>query len=54
MPDFGEPVNLFDTHKFAHVIACGARAAEEQLPYLKQLLVVPEPSATSAETARAR
>ncbi|MDB4883113.1 MAG: hypothetical protein JWL95_1879 [Gemmatimonadetes bacterium] len=38
VPDFGEPVNLFDTHKFAHVIACGAQAAEEQLPYLRQLL----------------
>ena len=51
VPDFGEPVNLFDTHKFAHVIACGARVAEEQLPYLKQLLA--EPSASSAETTRA-
>ena len=37
---FGEPVNLFDTHKFGHVIACGARAAEEQLPYLRQLLAI--------------
>jgi len=38
IPDFGEPVNLFDTHKFKHVIDCGARAAEEQVPYLRQLL----------------
>ena len=38
VPEFGEPVNLFDTHKFAHVIACGERAAEEQVPYLRQLL----------------
>jgi len=38
VPDFGEPVNLFDTHKFAHVIACGERAAEEQVPYLRQVL----------------
>ena len=38
VPEFGEPVNLFDTHKFAHVIACGERAAEEQMPYLRQLL----------------
>jgi NTE family protein len=52
VPEFGEPVNLFDTHKFAHVIACGARAAEEQLPYLKQLLAVPESSAPSPEAAR--
>jgi NTE family protein len=54
VPDFGEPVNLFDTHKFKHVIACGAQAAEEQLPYLKQLLAMPESSASSAETASAR
>ena len=38
VPEFGEPVNLFDTHKFAHVIACGERAAEEQVPYLRQVL----------------
>jgi NTE family protein len=54
VPDFGEPVNLFDTHKFKHVIACGAQAAEEQLPYLKQILAQPEPSVPSAETVRAR
>jgi NTE family protein len=42
VPEFGEPVNLFDIHKFGHVIACGARAAEEQLPYLRQLLAQPE------------
>jgi NTE family protein len=42
VPEFGEPVNLFDTHKFAHVVACGARAAEEQLPYLRQLLAEPD------------
>jgi NTE family protein len=47
VPDFGEPVNLFDTHKFGHVIACGARAAEEQLPYLRQLLAEPEPKPSS-------
>jgi NTE family protein len=47
VPEFGEPVNLFDTHKFAHVIACGARAAEEQLPYLRQLLAEPEANSSS-------
>jgi len=47
VPDFGEPVNLFDTHKFGHVIACGARAAEEQLPYLRQLLAEPEAKPSS-------
>jgi len=48
VPDFGEPVNLFDTHKFAHVIACGERAAEEQVPYLRQLLGIGAPPATPA------
>jgi NTE family protein len=55
VPEFGEPVNLFDTHKFAHVIACGARAAEEQLPYLRQLLAMPDaPDAASAPPPAAR
>jgi NTE family protein len=52
VPDFGEPVNLFDTHKFAHVIACGARAAEEQLPYLRQLLATATPSDSGAAGVR--
>jgi NTE family protein len=47
VPEFGEPVNLFDTHKFGHVIACGAKAAEEQLPYLRQLLALPETQSSS-------
>ena len=53
VPDFGEPVNLFDTHKFGHVIACGARAAEEQLPYLRQLLGMPATRATADTVASA-
>jgi NTE family protein len=48
VPEFGEPVNLFDTHKFKHVIACGERAAEEQLPYLRQLLGMGQRSAAQA------
>jgi NTE family protein len=52
VPDFGEPVNLFDTHKFAHVIACGARAAEEQLPYLRRLLATTTPSESGAAGVR--
>jgi hypothetical protein len=44
-------VNLFDTHKFAHVIACGARAAEEQVPYLRQLLGLGQQTATQATQA---
>jgi NTE family protein len=51
VPEFGEPVNLFDTHKFAHVIACGARAAEEQLPYLRQLLAMPDAAPAAPPTA---
>jgi NTE family protein len=51
VPEFGEPVNLFDTHKFGHVIACGARAAEEQLPYLRQLLAEPEPRPTAPDVS---
>jgi NTE family protein len=53
VPEFGEPVNLFDTHKFGHVIACGATAAEEQLPYLKQLLGEPASRGRAAETSSA-
>ena len=53
VPEFGEPVNLFDTHKFAHVIACGARAAEEQLPYLRQLLAEPEAKPSSPDRGSA-
>lgn len=44
LPEFDEPVSLFDTHKFPYVIECGERAAEAQLPYLRQLLAAdPEP-----------
>jgi NTE family protein len=38
LPTFDGNVGLFDTHRFPHVIECGERAAEEQLPYLRQLL----------------
>jgi len=38
LPEFEGNVGLFDTHRFAHVIAQGERAGEEQLPYLRQLL----------------
>jgi NTE family protein len=39
LPDFGKRVGLFDTSKLPYVIAEGERAAEEQLPYLRRLLV---------------
>ena len=38
IPAFDRPVRLFDTHLIPYVIEEGERAAEEQLPYLKQLL----------------
>ena len=38
LPDFDQPVGLFDTHKFKYVIERGALAAEESLPYLSRLL----------------
>ena len=41
LPEFDGNVGLFDTHRFAHVIERGERAAEEQLPYLRQLLAAP-------------
>jgi NTE family protein len=53
VPEFGEPVNLFDTHKFGHVIECGVRAAEEQIPYLRQLLQLPAVADTTADAAGA-
>ena len=41
LPEFEGNVGLFDTHRFAHVIEQGARATEEQLPYLRELLGMP-------------
>jgi len=38
LPDFERPVGLFDTGAFSYVIEQGERAAEEQMPYLRQLL----------------
>jgi NTE family protein len=54
VPEFGESINLFDTHKFKHVIECGARAAEEQLPYLRQLLALTPTAAESSSAEAAR
>lgn len=44
MPDFGQPIRLSDTHLLPHIIECGARAIEAELPYLERLLAagVPE------------
>lgn len=38
LPDFDRPIGLFDTGSFPYVIGQGERAAEEVLPYLRQLL----------------
>ena len=38
IPDFDQPVRLFDTDKFPYVIEQGVRATEAQLPYLKHAL----------------
>jgi NTE family protein len=38
LPQFDGNIGLFDTHRFSHVIEQGERAAEEQLPYLRQLI----------------
>ncbi len=38
IPEFDRPVRLFDTHLIPYVIEEGARAAEQQLPYLQRLL----------------
>jgi len=38
IPEFEQPVGLFDTSKFPYVIEQGERAMQEQLPYLNRLL----------------
>lgn len=38
VPEFDRPIGLFDTDKFPYVIEQGAKAAEEQVPYLLRLL----------------
>lgn len=47
IPAFEERVRLFDSSKIPYVIEVGERAAEAQLPYLRQLLE-PEPLAAMA------
>ena len=38
LPEFDGRVNAFDTARLPHIIERGARAMEEQLPYVKQIL----------------
>lgn len=39
LPEFKQPIKLFDTDKIPHVIEEGERAAERQLQFIKGLLV---------------
>ena len=41
LPEFREHIGLYDTQKFGYVMEEGERAAEAQLPYLRQLLAQP-------------
>ncbi|HEV7123642.1 MAG TPA: patatin-like phospholipase family protein [Rhodanobacter sp.] len=38
LPEFGREIRLFDTDQIPHVIECGERAMETDLPYLRQVL----------------
>ena len=38
LPDFEQPIRLFDTHKIPYAIEEGERAMEAQLPYLHRIL----------------
>jgi NTE family protein len=38
VPQFKERIGLFDTDKIPYIIEEGERAAEEQLPYIRQLI----------------
>jgi len=38
LPKFNQRIRLFDTDKIPYIIEEGQRAAEEQMPYLKELL----------------
>jgi NTE family protein len=38
LPKFNQRIRLFDTDKIPYIIEEGRRAAEEQMPYLKELL----------------
>jgi NTE family protein len=42
LPDFEKPVGTFDTTQIPYIIEQGKKAAEEHLPYMKQLLATTE------------
>lgn len=41
LPEFAHPIGTFDTAQIPYIIAQGEKAAEQHIPYLKQLLAVP-------------
>lgn len=41
LPDFEKPVGTFDTAQIPYIIAQGEKAAEQHMPYIKQLVAVP-------------
>jgi NTE family protein len=43
MPEFREPIHLFDTGKIPYIIAEGERATEAILPRLRQMLAAVPP-----------
>ncbi|NLD55945.1 MAG: hypothetical protein GX652_14940 [Burkholderiaceae bacterium] len=48
MPEFKQRIRLFDTAKVPYIIEEGERAAQEQMPYLKQLLARNAPASLEA------
>ena len=47
LPRFAERIGLFDTSKLDYIVSEGERAAEERLPYLRELLSASEQAAAS-------
>ncbi len=41
LPDFEKPVGTFDTSQIPYIIAQGEKAAQQHMPYIKQLVAVP-------------
>jgi NTE family protein len=40
LPDFEHPIGTFDTAQIPYIIAQGQKAAEQHIPYIKQLMAV--------------
>lgn len=38
IPEFEEPLSMFDVHKIPYIVEKGARAARENIPHIKRLL----------------